>query len=118
VGVVIAAIIAAALIAFFSKKGYDFYMAKNAMQSGGLQNNPAFENNSLQVTANECDDCTRVVNGEVFDNFFPGENAKYGLPQVLSSLTRNEEKREIRIFKLMTVTLNSKQSEVCPVNEV
>ncbi len=44
-GVAVAAVIAALLIAFFSKKGYDAYMAKTAFSNSGASNNAAFREN-------------------------------------------------------------------------
>jgi hypothetical protein len=41
-GVVVGAVIAALLAVFASKKGYDYYQAKSATGSTGLQYNPAF----------------------------------------------------------------------------
>ena len=44
----VAAVVAALLAAFLSKKGYDYYQAQSALQSTGAQTNPAFKNNQAE----------------------------------------------------------------------
>jgi len=45
-GVAVAVVAAALLIAFFSKKGYDVYMAKSAFSNSAATNNAAFKGNN------------------------------------------------------------------------
>lgn len=47
VGIVIAAIIAAILLAYFSKRGYDYYVAQSQMEAANTMNNPYFTTNEL-----------------------------------------------------------------------
>jgi len=46
-GIVIACIIAALLVAWFSKKGYDYWQAQGDLSSQGLHDNPAFQQNNM-----------------------------------------------------------------------
>jgi hypothetical protein len=50
VAIVVAAVVAALLGIFFSKRGYDYYKAKNDLNSAGLQSNPMFVENQAAGT--------------------------------------------------------------------